>query len=160
MSSVTPRVRSRPSIMFSATVSVGTSMKCWCTMPTPAAIASAVDQPVTSRPFTSMRPASGAYMPLEHAHERGLAGAVLADERVNLAARDLERRAAIREHGAERFVDVCEPDRRGGGARHGSADAHLVLGTVMRPAMMSVLSRSTRARTLSGMSARLCSSYT
>ncbi len=63
-SSVAPRVRSRPSIMFSATVSVGTSMKCWCTMPSPAAIASAVDQPVTSRPFTSMRPASGAYIPL------------------------------------------------------------------------------------------------
>src|SRR5215203_553718 len=32
-------------------------------MPTPAAIASAVDQPVTSRPFTSMVPAFGAYIP-------------------------------------------------------------------------------------------------
>src|SRR3954468_3023958 len=33
-------------------------------MPTPAAIASEVDQPVMSRPFTSMVPAFGAYMPL------------------------------------------------------------------------------------------------
>ena len=63
-SSCAPFVSSRPRIMFSATVSVGTSMKCWCTIPTPAAIASAVDQPVTSRPFTSMRPRSGVYIPL------------------------------------------------------------------------------------------------
>ena len=31
-----PRHGSRPSTTFSAAVSVGTSMKCWCTMPTPA----------------------------------------------------------------------------------------------------------------------------
>ena len=59
-----PRRGSRPSTTFSATVSVGTSMKCWCTMPTPAAIACAVLQPVTSRPFTRTVPPSGAYMPL------------------------------------------------------------------------------------------------
>jgi hypothetical protein len=39
-------------------------MKCWCTIPTPAAIASAVGQPVTSRPSTTTRPASGANIPL------------------------------------------------------------------------------------------------
>src|SRR5262245_45354684 len=33
-------------------------------MPTPAAIASEVDQPVTSRPFTSLLPPLGAHMPL------------------------------------------------------------------------------------------------
>ena len=38
-------------------------MKCWCTIPTPAAIAPAVDHPVTSRPNTSTVPASGAYIP-------------------------------------------------------------------------------------------------
>ena len=31
-----PRVCSAPSMMFSATVKTGTSMKCWCTMPMPA----------------------------------------------------------------------------------------------------------------------------
>ena len=35
-----PRTCSAPSMMFSATVKTGTSMKCWCTMPMPAAIAS------------------------------------------------------------------------------------------------------------------------
>jgi hypothetical protein len=38
-------------------------MKCWCTIPTPAAIARAVSHPVTSRPNTSTVPASGAYIP-------------------------------------------------------------------------------------------------
>ena len=62
--SKSPRaVGSRPSTTFSATVSVGTSMKCWCTIPTPAAIACAVLHPVASRPFTSTVPASGAYIP-------------------------------------------------------------------------------------------------
>ncbi|CAA9302655.1 MAG: hypothetical protein AVDCRST_MAG40-457, partial [uncultured Gemmatimonadaceae bacterium] len=56
-------VGSRPSTTFSATVSVGTSMKCWCTIPTPAAIACAVLHPVASRPSTCTVPASGAYMP-------------------------------------------------------------------------------------------------
>ena len=59
-----PFVGSRPSTTFSATVSVGTSMKCWCTMPTPAAIASAVVQPgdVAAVHFACV-PASGAYSP-------------------------------------------------------------------------------------------------
>ena len=39
---------------------VFTSMKCWCTIPTPAAMASVVFQPVTLRPFTSIVPPSGA----------------------------------------------------------------------------------------------------
>ena len=56
-------MRSCPSTRFSATVSVGTSMKCWCTMPTPAAIASAVFQPVTCCPSTSTVPPSGAKRP-------------------------------------------------------------------------------------------------
>ena len=63
MSSVSPFTSSWPSTRFSATVSVGTSMKCWWTMPTPAAIALAVSQPVTSFPSTSTVPASGVNMP-------------------------------------------------------------------------------------------------
>ena len=39
-------------------------MKCWCTMPTPASIASAVVHPVTSRPPTSIVPPSAVVMPL------------------------------------------------------------------------------------------------
>ena len=62
--STRPRViGSAPSTTFSATVSVGTSMKCWCTIPTPAAIAARVSHPVTSRPCTCTVPASGACPP-------------------------------------------------------------------------------------------------
>ncbi len=92
----------------------------------------------------------------EYAHERRFAGAVLADEGVDLARHHLHRRAAIRSDGAERFVDPVHPDRgdNRGGLRS-SAAGHLVLGTLMRPAIISCLSSSTRACTLSGMSARL-----
>ena len=38
-------------------------MKCWCTIPTPAPIASFVLQPVTSRPSTSTVPSFGANSP-------------------------------------------------------------------------------------------------
>ena len=77
-------------------------------MPTPASIASAVDQPVTSRPCDFHAARVRRVHAAQHAHQRRLARAVLADERVNLAARDLERRAAVRLHGAERLVDVGE----------------------------------------------------
>src|SRR6185503_1037008 len=97
----------------------------------------------------------------EDAHQRRFAGAVLANESVNLARGDLERRAAIGPHGAERLVNVREPD---GGDRarvaRGRGGAHRDAGTRMRPAMISRRSSSTRARTLSGMSARLFASYT
>jgi hypothetical protein len=70
-------------------------------MPTPASIASAVDQPVPSVHFhaTGFRRIHAA----QDAHERRLAGAVLADERVNLARHDLERGAAIGADGSERL---------------------------------------------------------
>ena len=55
---VIPRFGSRPSTTFSATVSGGTSMKCWCTIPTPASIASAVFHPVTSVSSSSPLPTS------------------------------------------------------------------------------------------------------
>ncbi len=115
-SSERPRRSSRPRIRFSATVSVGTSMKCWCTMPTPASIASRVVQPVTSRRAppevaTSTDAAVGRIHAREHPHERRLAGAVLADERVNLARRDLEVRAGVRDDRPESLDDARHPNR-------------------------------------------------
>ena len=109
-------------------------MKCWCTIPTPASIACAALHPVTSRPDTSIGAGIGRIDPREDAHERRLAGAVLADERVDLARHHLERRVA---HG----LAVAEALRDAGhahGRRAGLAAArHRVAGTVMRPAMMS-----------------------
>ncbi len=54
---------SAPSTTFSSTVRLSASMKCWCTMPMPAAIASAGEEKLTGRPSTSMLPSSGFCMP-------------------------------------------------------------------------------------------------
>src|SRR6185437_6870171 len=92
--------------------------------------------------------------PRQHAHERGLPRAVFANERVDFAGGHVERCAPVRRHGAVRLEDAAQA--RGEGFR---AITHCV-GTRINPSMMSCLSCSMRACTLSGMSARLCSSYT
>ena len=56
-------VCSRPSMTFSATVKTGTSMKCWCTMPMPAAIASLGEWNVTGSPSTRISPSVGSSSP-------------------------------------------------------------------------------------------------
>ena len=53
------RVRSWPSSTFSATVNTGISMKCWCTMPMPARIASPGPAKVTGSPSMRISPSSG-----------------------------------------------------------------------------------------------------
>ncbi len=58
-SSSTPsRVGSMPRTMFSATVITGISMKCWCTIPIPATIASFAEAKVTGSPRSRISPAS------------------------------------------------------------------------------------------------------
>ncbi len=49
--------------MFSATVMTGMSMKCWWTMPMPAAMASFDERMVTGRPSTRISPESGRVRP-------------------------------------------------------------------------------------------------
>ena len=49
--------------MFSATVITGMSMKCWCTMPMPRAIASFGEWKVTGFPLMRISPSSGLYRP-------------------------------------------------------------------------------------------------
>ena len=44
-------------MMFSATVNEGASLKCWCTMPIPAAIASAGPAKATGTPRSMTSPA-------------------------------------------------------------------------------------------------------
>ncbi len=58
-SSPMPCSFSAPSTTFSRTVRLSASMKCWNTMPTPAAIASAGDESATCWPLTSIVPESG-----------------------------------------------------------------------------------------------------
>ena len=51
-------VGSLASTMFSATVITGISMKCWCTIPIPAEIASLAEWKTTRLPFTKISPSS------------------------------------------------------------------------------------------------------
>ena len=76
--------------MFSATVITGISMKCWCTIPIPASIAS-LGEPI--RVGCALDPdlaLLGRVEPVEDVHQRRLAGAVLAEERVHLALAQVE----------------------------------------------------------------------
>ena len=50
---------SSPSTMFSQTVRLSASMKCWNTMPTPTPMASFGDRKCCTVPFTEMVPSSG-----------------------------------------------------------------------------------------------------
>ena len=54
---------SSPSTMFSRTVSWSASMKCWWTMPMPAAMASFGERNATGSPLTDMVPSSGGCIP-------------------------------------------------------------------------------------------------
>ena len=89
---------------FSATVRLGQSESSWKTQRTPEACAAPTEYPADrSSPAISMTPASGASDPGEHVHERGLAGAVVADEADALAGIDAQVDAAERTHGPEGF---------------------------------------------------------
>ena len=57
------RVGSTPSTTFSATVNTGTSMKCWCTIPMPAAMASPGPVKCCSSPSMRISPSSAEYRP-------------------------------------------------------------------------------------------------
>ena len=54
---------SLPRMMFSSTVKLSASLKCWCTMPMPAPMASAGLWKVTGSPSISMVPSSGFCIP-------------------------------------------------------------------------------------------------
>ena len=51
-------VDSLPSMTFSATVKTGISMKCWCTMPMPAAMASPGPEKCWTTPSSTISPSS------------------------------------------------------------------------------------------------------
>ena len=52
-----------PSVTFSATVNTGTSMKCWCTIPMPAAMASFGEWKLAALPSSKISPSSGCSSP-------------------------------------------------------------------------------------------------
>ena len=106
---------SQPRWMFSATVIGATSLKCWCTMPMPAAMASAGEWNCRSTPSTSMRAGVGPVDAGQHVGQRRLAGAVLAEQHVDLAAAQLEvdvRRGPARRRSSSRRCGRRPPARR------------------------------------------------
>ena len=116
--------------MFSATVMTGMSMKCWCTIPIPRSIASFGEWMRTGSPLIADLALVRVVEAVEDAHQRRLAGAVLAEERVHLAAPKVEVDVVVRENAGELLRDPAqlEDDRALGSSRRDStvrADARV-----------------------------------
>ena len=84
-----------PSTTFSSTVRLSASAKCWCTMPMPAASAACGEPGASGASAPSCaghldRPCVGHVVAEQDVHQRGLAGAVLAEQREDLAAPQVE----------------------------------------------------------------------
>ena len=92
LSSASP---SAPSMTFSSTVKFSTSMKCWCTMPMPTAMASLGVLDRHRLAADADLAAVGLVEAVEDRHQRRLAGAVLADDAVDRAALDLQVDVAL-----------------------------------------------------------------
>ena len=75
-------------------------------MPMPAAIASLGEAKVTGLPSTRISPSVGVEQPVEHVHQRRLAGAVLAEQAVDLARLDGQVDVVV---GRERPEPLGEP---------------------------------------------------
>ena len=99
-------VSSWPSMTFSATVKTGTSMKCWWTMPMPGVhrIAGLVER-APSCPSMRILPSVRPVQAEQDVHQGGLAGAVLAEQAVDLARLDDEVDRVVRREGAEPLGD-------------------------------------------------------
>ena len=97
--------------MFSVTVCDGTSVKCWWTMPMPASIASRGDRnddrPAVDADLALVRPVEAG----EDVHERALAGAVLAEQRVDLARPQVEVDVVVGEDAREALDDPGRLER-------------------------------------------------
>ena len=92
--------------MFSATVITGINMKCWCTMPIPASIASRADEKLIGLPVHEDLAAVGPVEPVEDVHQRRLACTVLAEECMHFATADVEGDAVVRDDAWELLADV------------------------------------------------------
>ena len=125
---------------FSATVSVGTSMKCWCTIPIPRSIASRVESHGTSSPSISMVPGVGGHGAEDDVHQRALAGSVLAQKSVDLAREELDLDVVVGQQVAEGLGHAGQPQGGDGHIRPRLYRLRRVLGlTAMVPAASYLL---------------------
>ena len=100
------------------TVRLSASMKCWCTMPMPAAMASVGLRNVTGLAVDGDGALVGPLHPVEDLHQRRLAGAVLADDGVDgRRRRTAEVDVAVGDDAGEPLDDAGQLDgeRRAGG---------------------------------------------
>ena len=103
--------------MFSATVITGISMKCWCTIPTPASIAALGEPSCTGLPAITDLALVRVVEPVEDVHQRRLAGAVLAEQGVDLALPQVEVDVVVRDDAREALRDVAHLEHGAGRSR-------------------------------------------
>ncbi len=97
-----------PSITLSSTLRLSASVKCWCTMPMPAASAAFGWPGGSGRPSHFDRTGVGDVVPEQDRHQRALAGTVLAEQRQHFAGTQLERHRVVGHHLAEALGDATQ----------------------------------------------------
>ena len=121
-----------PSAMFSSTVMLSASVKCWCTMPMPASSAARGSPGGSVLPKASTRALVGDIVAEQDVHQRRLAGAVLAEQRDDLALLQLERDGVIGQQRPEALGDAGEAEDGGGSVScHGRTA--VTIGDALRP---------------------------
>ena len=105
---------SSPRITFSVTVNGSTSTKCWWTIPIPCAIATARRRDLDLLAVHDDASLVGRVHPVEDPHQRRLAGAVLPDQRVDLAGAQLQGDVVVGDDAGESLRDVLHHDERRG----------------------------------------------
>ena len=106
---------------MSATDRTGTSMKCWWTMLMPRSIASDGPWIVATPPVEQDLALVRRRQPVQDVHQRRLAGAVLAQQRVDLAGTDLEVDPVVGHDARIALRDAAHLQRGGG---HGLGNGH------------------------------------
>ena len=99
-------VSSMPRVTFSATVNTGTSMKCWCTIPIPAAMASFGESEADRLAVDQDLALVGLQQSVQHVHQGGLARAVLAEQGVDLTRSDRQVDPVVGHQRAEPLGDA------------------------------------------------------
>ena len=131
-SSAWPSLSSMPSAMFSSTVSASKSEKCWKTMPMPIARAAFGFGDVHRHAVEDDLAGVGVEHAVDHLDQRRLAGAVLAEQRVDLAGPHPEAHVVVRQHPGERLGDAAQLQAVGTAVGHSFSPCWA--GTVAVPA--------------------------
>ena len=103
-------------------------MKCWCTIPTPASIAALGDAEAHRLPVDRDLALVRVVEPVEDVHQRRLAGAVLAEQRVHLALAEVEADVVVGDDAGEALRDVAHLEARFGAHQPSRRDSTVSRG--------------------------------